>query len=68
MSSIQVLRLWIERKILPEPLLRHYVDVIEMSNDGAACRFSTGKPFVAEHALDGHLREVEGLLIDEYGR
>ncbi|XP_073315367.1 ENHANCER OF AG-4 protein 2-like [Primulina huaijiensis] len=63
----KVLRLWIERKILPESVLRRYVDDIGVSNDDTSTGFSLRRPSRAERAIDDPLREMEGMFVDEYG-
>lgn len=62
------MRLWLERKILPESLLRRYMDDIGVSNDDASNGFSFRRPARAERAVDDPIREMEGMLVDEYGR
>lgn len=68
MSSLQVLRLWLERKILPESVLRRYMDEIGVSNDDTSIGFTLRRPSRAERAIDDPIREMEGMLVDEYGR
>ncbi|KAL5993445.1 ENHANCER OF AG-4 protein [Asimina triloba] len=63
----KVLRLWLERKILPETLLRRYIDDIGVSNDDMTAGFFLRRPSRAERALDDPIREMEGMLVDEYG-
>ncbi|KAG6396853.1 hypothetical protein SASPL_143010 [Salvia splendens] len=62
----KVLRLWLERKILPESVLRRYMDEIGAVYDGGA-GFSQRRPSRAERAIDDPIREMEGMLVDEYG-
>lgn len=62
------MRLWLERKILPEPLLRRYMDDIGVSNDDMTAGFFLRRPSRAERAVDDPIREMEGMLVDEYGR
>ncbi|PIA64187.1 hypothetical protein AQUCO_00201459v1 [Aquilegia coerulea] len=62
----KVLRLWLERKILPESLLRRYMDDIGVSNDDMN-GFFLRRPSRAERAIDDPIREMEGMLVDEYG-
>ncbi|KAF5177661.1 Enhancer of ag-4 protein [Thalictrum thalictroides] len=62
----KVLRLWLERKILPESLLRRYMDDIGVSNDDMN-GFFLRRPSRAERAIDDPIREMEGILVDEYG-
>ena len=66
--GMQVLRLWVERKIFPESVLRRYMDDIEVSNDDMTVSFSLKHPSRAEGSLDDPIREMEGMLVDLYGR
>lgn len=63
----KVLRLWIERKIFPEFVLRRYVDDIGVANDDTSAGFSLRRPSRSERAIDDPLREMEGMFVDEYG-
>ncbi|XVE81324.1 hypothetical protein DITRI_Ditri15bG0054800 [Diplodiscus trichospermus] len=65
-QCLKVLRLWLERKILPESILRRYMDDIGVSNDETSSGFSLRRPSRAERAIDDPIREMEGML-DEYG-
>ncbi|PIN18266.1 hypothetical protein CDL12_09064 [Handroanthus impetiginosus] len=62
----KVLRLWLERKIFPESLLHHYIDDIGAINDDTS-GFSIRRPSRAERSFDDPIREMEGMLVDEYG-
>ena len=62
------MRLWLERKILPESLLRRFIDEIGGSNEDISSGFSLRRPSRAERAVDDPIREMEGMLVDEYGR
>ncbi|KAK4261928.1 hypothetical protein QN277_004862 [Acacia crassicarpa] len=66
-QCLKVLRLWLERKILPESVLRRYMDDIGVSNDEMVVSFSFRRPSRAERAVDDPIREMEGMLVDEYG-
>ncbi|EXB55170.1 hypothetical protein L484_018096 [Morus notabilis] len=66
-QCLKVLRLWLERKIFPESLLRRYMDDIGVSNDDTTAGFSLRRPSRAERAVDDPIREMEGMLVDEYG-
>ncbi|GAV60995.1 PWWP domain-containing protein [Cephalotus follicularis] len=66
-QCLKVLRLWLERKIFPESLLRRYMDDIGVSNDDTVAGFSLRRPSRAERAVDDPIREMEGMLVDEYG-
>ncbi|CAH9138369.1 unnamed protein product [Cuscuta epithymum] len=67
-QCLKVLRLWLERKILPESLIRRYIDEIDTANDDVAAGGHTfRRPSRAERALDDPIREMEDMLVDEYG-
>ncbi|KAG8365754.1 hypothetical protein BUALT_Bualt17G0004800 [Buddleja alternifolia] len=63
----KVLRLWLERKILPESVLRRYMDDIMVANDDSAAGVSLRRPSRAERSIDDPIREMEGMVVDEYG-
>lgn len=44
------------------------MDDIGVSNDDAVTGLSLRRPSRAERAVDDPLREMEGMLVDEYGR
>ncbi|XP_057820295.2 uncharacterized protein LOC131033169 isoform X2 [Cryptomeria japonica] len=64
-QCLKVLRIWLERKILPESILRQYMNDIGSSNDDRAGGILPRRPRV-ERAVDDPMREIEGNL-DEYG-
>ncbi|ESQ31869.1 hypothetical protein EUTSA_v10003519mg [Eutrema salsugineum] len=66
-KCLKVLKLWLDRKIFPESLLRRYIDDIGASGDDATIEFSLRRPSRSERAVDDPLREMEGMLVDEYG-
>ncbi|KFK27636.1 hypothetical protein AALP_AA8G409100 [Arabis alpina] len=66
-QCLKVLRLWLDRKIFPESLLRRYIDDIGVSGDDATVGFSLRRPSRSERAVDDPIREMEGMLVDEYG-
>ncbi|KAH9616098.1 hypothetical protein KSS87_022817 [Heliosperma pusillum] len=64
-SGPEVLRLWQEKRILPESIIRHHIDELESlscSNSGFAGRMSR-----TERSFDDPLRDMEGMVVDEYG-
>ncbi|CAL5212503.1 unnamed protein product [Lathyrus oleraceus] len=63
----KVLRLWLERKILPESVIRRYMNEIGVSNDDITVSFSFRRPSRAERSVDDPIREMEGMHVDEYG-
>lgn len=60
--------MWLERKIFPDSVLRRYMDSIGTVNDGVTAGFSQRRPSRAERAIDDPIREMDGMLVDEYGR
>ncbi|XP_076891028.1 ENHANCER OF AG-4 protein 2-like [Bidens hawaiensis] len=66
-QCLKVLKLWLERKILPDSLLRSYIEDIGSSNDDTSAGFFSKRPSRAERAIDDPIREMEGMLVDEYG-
>ncbi|KAG2284286.1 hypothetical protein Bca52824_055506 [Brassica carinata] len=66
-KCLKVLRLWLDRKIFPESLLRRYIDDIGNSSDDATVGLSMRRPSRSERAVDDPIREMEGMLVDEYG-
>ncbi|KAL1196741.1 Protein HUA2-LIKE 1 [Cardamine amara subsp. amara] len=63
----KVLRLWLDRKIFPDSLLRRYIGDIGTSGGDATVGFSLRRPSRSERAVDDPLRDMEGMLVDEYG-
>ncbi|CDP11018.1 unnamed protein product [Coffea canephora] len=66
-QCLKVLRLWLERKILPDSLLRRYMEDIGVVSDDTSSGLSLRRPSRAERAIDDPIREMEGMLVDEYG-
>ncbi|KAK4769023.1 hypothetical protein SAY86_027173 [Trapa natans] len=66
-QCLKVLRLWLERKILPESVLRRHMVDIGVSNDDGTSGSSIRRPSRAERAIDDPIREMEGMFVDEYG-
>jgi hypothetical protein len=64
--NYQVLKLWLERKILSEYIIGHHIREIETINE--ASFGSSHHPSRTERALNDPLRDNEGMLVDEYGR
>ncbi|KAM7521564.1 hypothetical protein LguiA_011466 [Lonicera macranthoides] len=66
-QCLKVLRLWQERRILPESVVRRHIrDLDSLSNPSSAGVFSSRRPLRTERAFDDPLREMEG-MVDEYG-
>ncbi|KAG6516355.1 hypothetical protein ZIOFF_026814 [Zingiber officinale] len=66
-QCLKVLRLWLERKIMPDSLLRRYIDDIEIPNDDLSAGVFLKRPSRAERSVDDPIREMEGMQVDEYG-
>ncbi|CAH1447437.1 unnamed protein product [Lactuca virosa] len=67
-QCLKVLKLWQERKILPEPMIRHHIRELDsLNNMSSRISNSSRRPFRNERAFDDPIREVEGMLVDEYG-
>ncbi|KAH1227322.1 Protein HUA2-LIKE 3 [Glycine max] len=64
-QCLKVLRLWLERRILPESIIRRHIRELDLysSSGGIYLRRSMR----TERALDDPVREMEGMLVDEYG-
>lgn len=66
-QCLKVLRLWLERKIMPEDILRRHMGDIEVPNDGTNASFTLKRPSRAERSVDDPIREMDDMLVDEYG-
>lgn len=66
--SLQVLKIWNDRKIMPESILRRCMDDIEAKNHDITSGIFLRRPSRTERSIDDPIREMEGLLVDEYGR
>ncbi|KAF8083700.1 hypothetical protein N665_0756s0017 [Sinapis alba] len=66
-KCLKVLRLWLDRKIFPESLLRRYIDDIGASGDDGTVGISLRRPSRSERSVDDPIREMEGMHVDEYG-
>ncbi|XVF21811.1 hypothetical protein REPUB_Repub12eG0122100 [Reevesia pubescens] len=66
-QCLKVLRLWLERRILSESVVRHHIrelDSLSVSSSGGAYARRSAR---TERALDDPVRDMEGMLVDEYG-
>ncbi|WOK92813.1 hypothetical protein Cni_G01505 [Canna indica] len=66
-QCLKVLKLWLERKILPESLLRRCIDDIEVPSEDLSAAVFLKRPSRAERSVDDPIREMEGMHVDEYG-
>ncbi|KAG6519372.1 hypothetical protein ZIOFF_022865 [Zingiber officinale] len=65
-SGFFVLRLWFERKTLPESVVRYHMRELDSANEfpfGSSSR----RPLKTERAINDPIRDMEGMLVDEYG-
>uniref|UniRef100_A0A0D9VU73 CID domain-containing protein n=1 Tax=Leersia perrieri TaxID=77586 RepID=A0A0D9VU73_9ORYZ len=65
-QCLKVLKLWLERKTLPEYIIHHHIRELDAINE--ASFGSSRRPSRTERALNDPLRDNEGMLVDEYGR
>ncbi|XP_010413203.1 PREDICTED: protein HUA2-LIKE 3-like [Camelina sativa] len=63
---LKVLRVWLERRILPESIVRHHIRELDSLNNVPVCLYSR-RSARTERALDDPVRDMEGMLVDEYG-
>ncbi|KAJ4781489.1 Hepatoma-derived growth factor-related protein 2 [Rhynchospora pubera] len=66
-QCLKVLRLWLERKILPEDFLKGCMDAIELPKEEKNPEFLLRRPSRAERSIDDPIREMDGMFVDEYG-
>nr|GMD71048.1 protein HUA2-LIKE 3-like isoform X1 [Ipomoea batatas] len=63
-QCLKVLKVWQERRILPESVIRPRITELEsFSSSGVYCRRSLR----TERSFDDPIREMEGMMVDEYG-
>lgn len=67
-SFVKVLRVWLERKTLPESIVRRHLRELESFNESSFTSAYSRRPSKNERALNDPVREMEGMLVDEYGR
>ncbi|KAF5732747.1 Tudor/PWWP/MBT domain-containing protein putative isoform 2 [Tripterygium wilfordii] len=65
-QCLKVLRLWLERKILPESFIREHMRDLD-SWSGPSAGLYSRRSARTERALDDPVRDMEGMLVDEYG-
>ncbi|XP_042488898.1 protein HUA2-LIKE 3-like [Macadamia integrifolia] len=66
-QCMKVLRLWLERKTLPESIVRHHMRELDSIADASVTSVFARRPSRSERALNDPVREMEGMLVDEYG-
>ncbi|KAJ0256753.1 Protein HUA2-LIKE 3 [Hirschfeldia incana] len=65
-QCLKVLKLWLERRILPESIVRHHIRELDSHSNVPACLYSR-RSARTERSLDDPVRDMEGMLVDEYG-
>lgn len=53
---------------MPEDILRKYMGDIELPNDDTSTTLMLKRPSRAERSVDDPIREMDDMLVDEYGR
>jgi hypothetical protein len=53
---------------MPEEVLRRYMNDFEGPNDNTSTGLLLRRPSRAERSVDDPIREMEDMLVDEYGR
>ncbi|XP_023004429.1 protein HUA2-LIKE 2-like [Cucurbita maxima] len=66
-QCIKVLRLWSQRGVLPESIIRHHIRELESLSSSSSSGAYSRRSSRTERSLDDPLREMEGMLVDEYG-
>lgn len=66
-QCLKVLRVWQERKIIPESAIRPYIRELESFCGSSLGRGFSRRPMRTERPFDDPIREMEGMLVDEYG-
>ncbi|CAN4093496.1 unnamed protein product [Withania somnifera] len=66
-APLEVLRVWQERKILPESAIRPYIRELESFCGSSLSHAFSRRPMRTERPFDDPIREMEGMQVDEYG-
>ncbi|XP_020592867.1 protein HUA2-LIKE 3-like [Phalaenopsis equestris] len=66
-QCLKVLRLWLERRTLPEFTVRHHLRELEYGSEASLSISYSRRPPRTERPLNDPVREMEGMLVDEYG-
>ncbi|XP_019444502.1 PREDICTED: protein HUA2-LIKE 3-like isoform X2 [Lupinus angustifolius] len=66
-QCLKVLRLWLERRILPESIIRHHIRELNSYMTSASAGVYSRRTLRTERPFDDPVREMEGMLVDEYG-
>ncbi|KAK3193862.1 hypothetical protein Dsin_025172 [Dipteronia sinensis] len=66
-QCLKVLRLWLERRILPETVVRHHMRELDSLSCSSSVVTHSRRSSRTERALDDPIRDMEGMHVDEYG-
>ncbi|KAK4776926.1 hypothetical protein SAY86_005614 [Trapa natans] len=66
-QCLKVLRLWLERRFLPDSVLRHHIRELDVFSGSSSANPYARRSSRNERAFDDPVREMEGMLVDEYG-
>ncbi|CAL1412229.1 unnamed protein product [Linum trigynum] len=66
-QCLKVLRLWLQRRILPESFIRHHIWELDSRGASTSTAAYSRRSARTERALDDPIRDMEGMLVDEYG-
>ncbi|XP_011033682.1 PREDICTED: HUA2-like protein 3 [Populus euphratica] len=66
-QCLKVLRLWLERRILSESIIRHHIWELDVLGGSSSAGLYSRRSARTERALDDPVRDMEGMLVDEYG-
>lgn len=66
-QCLKVLRLWLERRTLPEFTVRHHIRELEYGSEASFSISYSRRPPRTERPLNDPVREMGGMLVDEYG-
>ncbi|KAL5561638.1 hypothetical protein UlMin_031385 [Ulmus minor] len=66
-QCLKVLRLWLERRIFPDSIIRHHMRELDPHSGSSSVGAFSRRSMRTERSLDDPLREMEGMLVDEYG-
>lgn len=66
-QCLKVLKVWLERKIFLESVLRPYIRDLETRVGSSSSSAYVRRPLRTERPFDDPIRQMEGMLVDEYG-
>ncbi|MED6131743.1 hypothetical protein PIB30_012446 [Stylosanthes scabra] len=66
-QCLKVLKVWLERRILPVSVIRHHIRELDSYSSSAPAGLFSRRSLRTERALDDPIRDMEGMHVDEYG-